>query len=90
LPWKFLKINVEGDQLTIDFGSNKGVKKGVKCIAYREGQDIVHPMTGKVLGKQTEELGVIKLMQVYPQYSIGKVVTGEMGVFEIGNKVVTK
>ncbi len=83
-------INVDGDQLTLDLGTNKGVKKGMKCVVYREGAEIVHPITKQVLGKQTEELGEIKLTQVYPQYSIGKVIRSETGEFEIGNKVLTK
>lgn len=83
-------INVERDQLTLDIGSNEGIKKGMKCIVYREGQDIIHPITKRVLGKQTEELGEIKLTQVYPKYSVGKVVQSKLGMFEIGNKVITK
>ena len=83
-------ISVDGDQLTLDLGSGKGVRKGMKCVIYREGQDIIHPITKQVLGKQTEELGQIKLVQVYPQYSIGRVIRSEIGVFEVGNKVVTK
>jgi len=83
-------INVSGDLLTLDIGSSKAVKKGMKCIVYREGMDIIHPITKKVLGKQTEELGQVKLTEVYPQYSIGKVILIREGMFEIGCKVITK
>ena len=62
-------INIEGERLTLDISSNNGVKKGMKCIIYSEGQDIIHPITKKVLGKQTQILGEAKLVQVYPQYS---------------------
>lgn len=83
-------IAVDGENLTLDIGMNHGLKKGMKCIIYREGQDIVHPITKKVLGKQTEELAEVKLQQVYSAYSIGKVTKSSSGIFEIGNKVVTK
>ena len=83
-------IAVNGDELTLDIGMNKGVKKGMKCIIYREGQDIVHPITKKVLGKQTEELAEVKLHQVYSAYSIGKVTSSSSSMFEIGNRVVTR
>ena len=83
-------IGVNGDLLTLDLGSSKDVKKGMKCIIYREGRDIIHPITKKVLGKQTEELGEAKLTEVYPAYSIGKVTLTKVGMFEIGNKVITK
>ena len=43
-------IGVNGDHLTLDLGSSKNVKKGMKCIIYREGQDIIHPITKKVWG----------------------------------------
>ena len=83
-------IGVKGDDLTLDFGLDKGVKKGMKCIVYSEGREIIHPITKKVLGKETEELGEVRLMQVYPQFSIAKVIRSQGGVFEIGNKVITK
>lgn len=83
-------IEVQGDQLTLDVGTDKGIKKGMKCNVYREGAEIVHPITKKVLGKQTEELGQVKLTQVFAQYSVGKVIKNNTGQFEIGNKFVTK
>ncbi|OQX96339.1 hypothetical protein B6I21_01210 [candidate division KSB1 bacterium 4572_119] len=83
-------IAVSGDRLTLDIGLTKKIKKGMKCVVYREGQEIVHPITKKVLGKKTEELGEVKLIEVYPEYSIGKVTFQKTGLFEIGNKVVTK
>ena len=83
-------ISVDGDKLTLDIGSNKGIKKGMKCIVYREGKEIIHPMTKKVLGKETEELGEVKLIAVYPEYSVGHVVLSKAGFFEVGNRVITK
>lgn len=83
-------IEVSGDKVTLDAGANKGLKKGMKCIVYREGKDIVHPITKKVLGKETEELGQIKLIQVMPEFSVGQVIPSKAGFFEVGNKFVTK
>jgi len=83
-------IHVSGDKLTLDAGSNKGLKKGMKCIVYREGKEIVHPITKKVLGKETEELGQLKLIQVMPEYSVGQVIPSKAGFFEVGHKFVTK
>jgi len=83
-------ISVGGDRLTLDIGSDNGLKKGMKCIVYQEGKEIIHPMTKKVLGKETEELGEIKLNQVFPEYSVGQVIKTKAGVFEVGNKFITK
>jgi len=82
-------ISVDEDRLTLDIGTTKGLKKGMKCIVYKEGREIIHPMTKKVLGKETEELGELKLVQVYPEYSIGQVVQTK-GIFEVGNRIITK
>ena len=83
-------IGVNGDELTLDIGANKNIKKGMKCIVYREGKEIIHPITKKVLGIETEELGTIKLTNVYPNYSIGKVIKMKSGIFQIGDKIITK
>jgi len=83
-------IGVSGSDLTLDLGSSKGLKKGMKCIIYMEGEDIIHPLTKKILGKQTTELGEIKLQQVYSNFSVGKVIKSDSGMFEVGNKFVTK
>jgi TolB-like protein len=83
-------ISVGGDRLTLDIGGNNGLKKGMKCIVYHEGKEIIHPITKKVLGKETEELGEIKLNQVFPEYSVGQVIKTKSGVFEVGNKIITK
>jgi hypothetical protein len=47
-------------------------------------------MTKKVLGKETEELGQVKLVQVFAEYSVGQVIKTTAGLFEIGNKIITK
>ncbi len=83
-------IGVSGDRLTLDIGLSKNVKKGMKCIIYREGNEIIHPITKKVLGKETQELGELKLIEVYPEYSIGGILKTKSGFFEVGNKVITK
>ena len=83
-------IAVKGDELTLDFGLDKGLKKGMKCVVYREGKEIIHPITKKVLGKETIQLGEVRLTEVFPQYSIGKVIKSEGGIFQIGDKAITK
>ncbi len=83
-------IQVEEDQIMVDIGREKGIKKGMKCIVYREGQEIIHPITKKVLGKKTEELCVVRLTQVYPKFSVGTPISTEPIEFRVGDKIVTK
>jgi len=40
------------------------VKKEIKFIVCREGEKIVHPVTGKILGCDTEVLGEATVVQV--------------------------
>ena len=83
-------ISVSGDKLTLDLGKKKGIKKGMKCYAYREGAPIIHPITKKVIGKMIDVLSEVQLREVYEQYSIGYIVKHRDGTPSIGDMVITK
>ncbi len=74
-------IMVKGKSIFADFGSFQRVKKEMKFIVFKLGETIVHPVTGKVLGRETEELGVATVVNVFEDMSIGELVAG----FDIGN-----
>ena len=69
-----LVIQTKGTNIYADFGSFKSIKKEMRFIVFRQGQQIVHPVTGKVLGSETEELGVATVVEVYEDMSIGKLI----------------
>jgi tetratricopeptide (TPR) repeat protein/TolB-like protein len=69
-----LVIKTKGKDIYADFGSFKRIKKEMKFIVFRQGESIVHPVTGKVLGSDTEELGVATVVTVFEDMSIGKLV----------------
>lgn len=83
-------IKVDTDQLTLDLGRSKGVKKGMKCYAYREGAPIIHPVTKKVIGKMIDVLSEVQLMEVYDQFSTAKIIKERDGKPGIGDMVITK
>lgn len=83
-------IKIDGDQLTLDIGRAKGVKKGMKCYAYREGAPIVHPVTKKVIGKMIDVLCEIQLTSVYDQFATAKIVKQREGLPGVGDMVITK
>jgi TolB-like protein len=82
---------VSGDKDTffIDAGSQKGIRKGSKCVAFRAGEDILHPTTGEVLGKRVTKLGELVVIQVQPKLSQVRVVDKEEEI-KIGDKIVVK
>ncbi len=83
-------IKVDADQLTLDLGRSNGVKKGMKCYAYREGAPIIHPVTKKVIGKMIDVLSEVQLMEVYDQFSTAKIIKERDGKPGVGDMVITK
>jgi TolB-like protein len=83
-------VSLEGDQVYIDIGSERGVRKGMKCVAFKEGDAIVHPVTKEVLGKKVTKLGEMVVTTVQPKLSVAKFIEKEGEKIEIASKVVIK
>ena len=80
---------VEEDQIILSIGSKVGVRKGTKCVAYKEGKKYYHPTTGEVLGRNVTPLGELIVVQVQEKMSIAKPI-GKISNIEIEDKVVVK
>jgi TolB-like protein len=75
----------------IDKGTNNGLKKGMKCVVYREGAEIKHPVTGEVLGKDIKVVSEITIKDVYKKYASGRILSdGNGDIIQVGDKFVTK
>lgn len=61
-----------GRKIYADFGAAQNIRKDMKFIVYREGEKILHPATGKYLGRDTEELGIATVVNVMADSSVGK------------------
>ena len=86
-----LVVKVKGKEVFADLGKNKKLKKEMKFIIYREGEKIVHPVTGKVLGSDPEILGEATVVQVFDDLSKGKlIVTEEIPEIQEQDRVITK
>jgi len=83
-------IKIEGEQLILDVGRNGGLKKGMKCVIYREGEPIKHPITGEILGKETTVLGEVLVTDAFEKYSVSKPLSFGGKVITIGDKFITK
>lgn len=63
-----------GKDVTIDLGKNANMVPGIKFTTSKEGQELLHPVTGKSLGRKKVETGKIVVTQVEEQYSICKII----------------
>ncbi len=82
-------VNTDENVIYLDIGSNVGIRKGTKCVAFREGDEIIHPITKEVLGTKVTLLGELIVTQVHEKMSVAKILAKE-GSIKIGDKVVIK
>jgi TolB-like protein len=82
-------VNQDQDLFYIDIGSEKGMRKGSKCVVFREGDKIRHPVTGEILGSRVTKLGELVVVQVQSKLAATKIVESE-GDIKVGDRVVVK
>lgn len=58
-----------GDEVLIDIGAEKQVRPNQRLICYREGMEIKHPVTGRILGAEPEILGDLSVSEVFEGFS---------------------
>jgi hypothetical protein len=62
---------VAGDQLTVTLGSKDGLEQGVILTIWRDGKEILHPVTKKVIGRLEDEVGSLEVTEVGETTSTG-------------------
>jgi TolB-like protein len=82
-------VQVEKEAVYIDLGTQDGLKKGMKCMIYREGEEMTHPVTGEDLGKKIEDVAQVCIVSVGKRLSKGFLIKKRLDV-EVGDKVVTR
>lgn len=84
-------VSKDKSVMYVDVGNEKGIRKGSKCVAYREGEKILHPKTGEVLGKRVTKLGELQVIEVQEKVAEVNVVGKEPGQeIEVGDRIVVK
>ena len=84
-------IKVKGNEIYADFGTFNNIKKEMKFIVFKEGETITHPVTGKILGSETEELGVATVVTLFEDMSIGKMIADfDASKIQIQDLIITK
>ncbi len=85
-----IQVNTDGTIL-LDGGRMAGLKKGLKCIIYKEGPELKHPITGEILGRKTTILGEALVVESLAKFSTAKVITLTQGEqIALGDKFLTK
>lgn len=65
-------IFVDGETLTLDLKQGQAVKVGQKLDLIRYGEDIIHPVTKKKVGRKETDLGRIEILDVRKDFSLAK------------------
>jgi len=73
-------IKIEDGKYFVDLGSQQRVRPGMRLLTYREGEPIIHPVTGRSLGSDVLVSGELRLTQVFDDFSICELVTGKRDV----------
>jgi len=55
---------VHGDRLTVSLGEKNGILPGMVLTVWRDGSNILHPVTGAVIGRTEDEVGTIEVVSV--------------------------
>ena len=84
-PGKAQIADVDGEIITLNKGSNAGLKSGQKLDVKRKGKVIKDPSTGKVIRVKYKSIGKIKMTTVESGYSEAKIVSGSG--FKVGDIV---
>jgi hypothetical protein len=69
-------VEVTGPRVVLASGRSEGAQVGVELTAFREGRELYHPTTKKLLGRTEETLGRLVIAEVFEKYSIAKLVEG--------------
>jgi TolB-like protein/tetratricopeptide (TPR) repeat protein len=83
-------IEKDGKSILTDMGSDKEIRQDMGIILFREGDELRHPSTGKILGAEPVELGEAKVENVYKEFSRATIKKGKPAQFRIKDKIITK
>ena len=84
-------IRLDAGNIMLDVGRTGGLKKGIKCTIYREGNEIKHPVTGEILGIETTIVGEIQITDPFDKYASGRITHTVQGkTINVGDKFITK
>jgi curli biogenesis system outer membrane secretion channel CsgG len=84
--WQPRIASIGEDGLVIlNGGRNRRIVVGQECDLLEPGEELIDPETGDTLGrKPAKPAGVIKIHEVQPRYSVGRLVMGDAKALAVG------
>lgn len=79
-------VKIDGDKLTVDLGESLGLRKGDFLEVVREGEQIIHPVTGLPLPAEQVVIATLRVVATSQQLSTCKLKSGDKGV-DLGDRV---
>jgi len=76
-----------GDTVFIDLGKSQQVEPKTRYSIYREGEEVIHPTTGEVMGIMVEKIGVLEVTSDIEEDSSTAVIVDSRKPVEIGDSV---
>ena len=67
-------VSVQDEHVFIDLGMEQDIVTGAQLAILQEGEEIVHPTTGKVLGTYQKLLGALQVTEVREQFSVARMI----------------
>jgi hypothetical protein len=86
LPFEARVIKNLGNELVVSVGATVGAEVGDEFTVYALGEELVDPYTGELLGREEEEVGVVRITEVKEKYSKALAV-GSLGPTKSGDIV---
>lgn len=79
--WYPAVVKVDGNRITISGGEDRRITVDSQWQAYAEGEELVDPVTGDILGREPgKSTGLIRVNEVFDKYSVGEILEGGFGV----------
>jgi len=89
IPYQGRVILVKGESVYLSAGKRTGASVGDEFTVYSQGEELVDPDTGEMLGSEEEKLGAVKIYSVKEKFSKARAVGTLEGV-EKGNIIRAK
>lgn len=85
-----IQVN-QDNTILLDGGRHAGLRKGLKCIIYKEGPELKHPISGEVLGRKTIIIGEVLVTESLDKFATAKLIDTTKGQsMSMGDKFLTK
>jgi hypothetical protein len=78
VPWSGRVIDVRGDLIYINAGSDDGIEPGMEFDVFEQQEPLVDPATGRTLGAPERRVGSLRVTRVDQEYAVAEAVTAAL------------